>query len=318
VTANLETPIDPSQSMGLVPELMLNNMYFNGNHELFDIFNGQGKFKGFDVLSLANNHSLDQGVSGLLATMRFLKEKEIAYCGAALSDIELDDFPILNRNGINVAFLGATYSLNALIKPKNSSWIVNHLALNNPNPEIDLLIRQSKQARNRGADLVMAHLHMGFAYQALPSMDIVDNMHMICEQTGIDVLIGSHPHNAQPLELYSYVDPWSGKQKQSLVIYSLGDFIAYDIFKWCHLPMMLKLQYTRIDSQVVLTNVSLKMGFMEALIEKGKVQKLMLRDIKQLRKNPSFMSKRAAKEFNELLPFADFLLDNQGLRRFLV
>jgi hypothetical protein len=318
VTANLETPIDQSKAISLVPELMLKNMYFNGNPDLFDIFNGQGKYKGFDVLSVANNHSLDQGTSGILATMRFLENRKIAYCGAALSEGELDDFPVLNRNGINVAFLGTTFSLNALSKPKDSPWIVNHMALNEPNPEISLLIRQSNQARMRGADLIMAHLHMGCAYQALPSLHTVDNMHLICEQTGIDVLIGSHPHNIQPLEIYTYTDPWTKQQKQSLIIYSLGDFIAYDIFKWCHLPMMLNLKYTRIDSQVVLSELSIKLGFMEALIAKGKVQKLLLRDFNQVRENPSFMSKRAANEFNELLPFADFLLENQGSGRFLV
>lgn len=318
VTSNLETPIDKNKAINPVPELMLKNMYFNGTPDMFDIFNGQGNYRGFDVLSVANNHSLDQGKSGILATMRFLENRKIAYCGAALSEDELDDFPILNRNGINVAFLGATFSLNARSKPKDSPWLVNHMQLNQPNPDISLLIRQSNQARIRGADLIVAHLHMGCAYQALPTLHTVENMHLICEQTGIDVLIGSHPHNAHPIEFYTYIDPWTKQQKQSVIIYSLGDFIAYDIFKWCHLPMMLNLQYTRIDSQVVLSNLSIKLGFMEALIEQGKVQKLLLRDFKQVRENPSFMSNRAAYEFNEILPFADFLLENQGLGRFLI
>ncbi len=318
VTANLETPIDQNKAVNLVPELMLKNMYFNGTPDMFDIFNGQGKYKGFDMLSVANNHSLDQGKSGIIATMRFLENRKIAYCGAALSEEKLDDFPILNRNGINVAFIAATFSLNARSKPKDCPWIVNHLALNQPNPDISLLNRQSNQARVRGADLIVAHLHMGCAYQALPSLHTVENMHLICEQTGIDVLIGCHPHNAQPLEIYTYIDPQTKQQKQSLIIYSLGDFIAYDIFKWSHLPMMINLQYTRIDSQIFLSNLNIKLGFMEALIKQGKVQKLLLRDFKQVRENKSFMSKRAAKEFDELLPFADYLLDNQSLGRFLI
>src|SRR5688572_9958145 len=74
VFANLETPIDKTKPVSLVPEVMLNDMLFNGDEEMFDIFNGNGKFRGYDVLSVANNHSLDQGKEGLLNTMKFLQE----------------------------------------------------------------------------------------------------------------------------------------------------------------------------------------------------------------------------------------------------
>ncbi|NJN35494.1 MAG: CapA family protein [Saprospiraceae bacterium] len=94
--ANLETPIDPSKPAALVPEVMLNNMNFNGSAAMFDIFNAQnlsqqpaddagrnltqrnvGRKIGFDVLSTANNHSLDMGETGVFATLDFLSEKKL-------------------------------------------------------------------------------------------------------------------------------------------------------------------------------------------------------------------------------------------------
>ena len=73
--ANLETPMDLTKPPGLVPEVMLSGMLFNGSEEIFSVFNGNGHYKGFDVLSVANNHSLDQEISGLDQTLLFLEQK---------------------------------------------------------------------------------------------------------------------------------------------------------------------------------------------------------------------------------------------------
>ena len=61
---------DPNQLM------MLNNMYFNGDKDMFAVFSGNGQYKGYDVLSFANNHTLDKGKEGLLSTIKFLENKK--------------------------------------------------------------------------------------------------------------------------------------------------------------------------------------------------------------------------------------------------
>ena len=69
VFANLETPIVTSKPASLVPEVMLNDMRFNGDSDMFSIFNPVEKTPqyfikkynrkwAFDILSTANNHSL--------------------------------------------------------------------------------------------------------------------------------------------------------------------------------------------------------------------------------------------------------------------
>jgi poly-gamma-glutamate synthesis protein (capsule biosynthesis protein) len=86
---------------------------------------------------------------------------------------------------------------------------------------------------------------MGCAYQAYPSMHTVHNMHRICQAAGVDVLLGGHPHNPQPMEVYTTTHPHTGHARQHFICYSQGDFVAYDIFKWCHLPLLLKLHITQ-------------------------------------------------------------------------
>ena len=115
-------------------------MYFNANYEIFDVFSGFGKYKGFDVLSTANNHSLDQGEDGVIETLQFLDTQNIAHVGTSSSFEECDNFPILEKNGIKVAFLSYTFSLNALICPPGKSYLANHLNLNEANPDISFKI----------------------------------------------------------------------------------------------------------------------------------------------------------------------------------
>ena len=97
-------------------------------------------------------------------------------------------------------------------------------------------------ARQNGAEFLVAFLHMGCAYQPYPSKVTVDNMHQICKETGVDLVLGGHPHNAQPIEFFDITDPFSGQNKQTTIVYSQGDFVAYDIHKWCKLPLLLKFE----------------------------------------------------------------------------
>lgn len=320
VVGNLETPLHPKKPASYVPEVMLSNMYFNANEDMFGVFSGFGQYKGFDVLSTANNHSLDQGEEGLIETLQFLDAQNIARVGTARSIEERDQFPMLEKNGIKVAFLSYTFSLNALVCPPEKSYLANHLNLNEDNPDISLIVAQAKLARQKGAEFIVAFLHMGCAYQPYPSKVIVDNMHQICKETGIDLVLGGHPHNAQPIEFLDVQDPFTGLSKQTTIVYSQGDFIAYDIHKWCKLPLLLKFELSKIEGKVVLTDLQAKLFYNYAEITNGKVKALQLLDYQKLIANPQVLEgdENAQKEFGELKYFAETFLLKGNLARFLV
>lgn len=299
VTANLETPVVLNKKPGLVPEVMLNHMYFNASEEMMEVFSGNKKHKGYDVLSVANNHSLDQGTQGLEATLRMLREKNIAYCGARHLPDDLHDVPILDRNGIKVAFLAATFSLNAEQLLHGEEWRVDHLPLNKSNPDISRLVLQAKNARAKGADLLVAHLHMGCAYQPYPSMHTVTNMREICRQTGIDVVLGGHPHNPQPLEYFLFIDPFTGIEKQSTIIYSMGDFVAYDIFKWCHLPLVVKMKIGKRGNETRVLQVIPQLWYMQAEKSGGAIESLKFKKADDLL-NPDNIELEELKKFRKM------------------
>lgn len=262
VFANLETPIDKTKPVSLVPEVMLNDMHFNGDEEMFEIFNGNGKFKGYDVLSVANNHSLDQGKEGLHNTMKFLQEKNILSCGAAFSSETINDFPILQRKGISFAFLAYTFSLNKF-SCADEPWLCNHLRLNKRGEDFSLIKKQTEIARSRGAEVVILSLHMGNAYQPFPDEHIVENVHRIAREAEAEVIVCNHAHNVQPYELFTWKNS-NNEEKQTLVFYALGDFVAYDIYVKAQQTLMVKLHFSKENGKVKMMEPEILLAKMEA------------------------------------------------------
>ena len=198
--------------------------------------------------------------------------------------------------------------------PNDSAWLCNHIELNQSDPDIGILKKQAALARERGADIIVAALHMGCAYQAYPNMHSVKNIHTICDEAGIDIVIAGHPHHAQPMEIYK-----SGASgKQHFIVYSLGDFIAYDIFKWGHLSMLLKIQVSKGilsgKSFTCITGIQVKPVYLHAIIKTGKITSLELLDYLQVKKDPSsFLStKKDLQKFEEVRDFFErFVLQPQ-------
>ena len=311
VTANLETPIDLSKPASYVPEVMLNDMYFNGDRDMFEIFSGNGLYSGYDILSVANNHSLDQGEAGLLATLDFLDAQHVKYAGAARNASKTGPV-LIEKNGLKLAFIAATFSLNAEVLPKGKEHLVNLVDLNDPDADLSLLLAQAAEARAMQADLLVFMLHMGCAYQAYPAATVRRNIHRLVKATGADLILGNHAHHPQPVEVLSVIDPASGTDKQALIIYAHGDFIAYDIYKWCHLPMLARIRISkgRRNGKVFscITGVDFKLFYMYADIREGRVTSLQLYDYEKLKANiPAHFNAETRSELNELNALAALL-----------
>jgi len=264
VFANLETPLDIEQMPSFVPEVMLNDMHFNTDETTFNIFSGNKAFKGYDVLSIANNHSLDMGKKGFLNTKKWLEKKGIKTIGVNASENEkIEQTCIIEKNGFKIGYIAFTYSLNQFKLPKDSPWLVNLLPLNTPDCDINEIIRQVNLCRDKGAEYIVCSLHCGNAYQAYPSTTTINLFEKIAKQTGVDFICGGHAHNLQPWEMIKYPCPFSGKIKQTFCVYSLGDFIAYDVFDWCHIKAYVSIELYKNENKEILTSIEVKPIYMD-------------------------------------------------------
>ncbi len=242
--ANLETPILISEPPSLVPEIMLTDMCFNADEAMCDIFfNVENHQKPiFDLLSTANNHALDMGIEGVQSTIKFLKSKGIEHTGTSESEKDVYNFPVIERNGLRIAFIAFTYSLNQYTNPENENWWVNHLEVNQPSVDLSPIKKLVEHARfTRSADFIVLSLHFSNAYQVYPNAHIVKNAQSIFSQCGVDIILGGHAHNVQPSAKIDFICPFTKTAKSGFIVFSMGDFIANDIFTWCKMPMYVKI-----------------------------------------------------------------------------
>ena len=172
---------------------------------------------GIDVLSTANNHSMDTGYSGLVSTLNFLDEAGISHTGTYSSAEDQNKILVKDINGIKIAFLAFTYGTNGIPVPKDNSYCINLI-------DEDLILKQLDSAKKQNPDLICVNMHWGNEYQ-LKQNDTQKNLADLLFKNGVDVILGSHPHVLQPMEKRT-VTLEDGTTKDCFVIYSLGNFIS--------------------------------------------------------------------------------------------
>ena len=167
---------------------------------------------GFNMVSLANNHTLDKGERGVRAMLNFWHKKEIenpdlCIAGSYSSFEDRAKPRIFKKNGITYAMLAYTYGTNGIPIPKGKEYLVNVYTKS--------MLKQDIQELRPKVDLLIVSMHWGIEYDFNPSKEQKELAHLLAS-LGVDIVIGNHPHVIQPIE-------WIGK---TLVIYSLGNFIS--------------------------------------------------------------------------------------------
>ncbi len=191
---------------------------FNAPQELSEAL----KQAGFNAMTMANNHTLDRGYDGLMTSLAHVRGLGIETFGAYKSREERDTPTIIEHDGIEIAFIGYTYGLNGIPIPDGHEYCVNYV------PEfedITPVIEDIQAAREYGADLVAVFPHWGSMYVSEPQPQRLREVASRMAAAGADLIMGGHPHYIQPLEWF-FNETEDGKERASLAIYSLGNFLS--------------------------------------------------------------------------------------------
>lgn len=156
------------------------------------------------TVNIGNNHILDFGAKGLDSTVKELEKSGINYFG--LNNAENNNPQIIEFNNNKIAFISAICeSTSAIFKHDN----VNYLSELNSENIISKVQKIRKLVRR-----VVVYLHWGIEESSFPAKkDILIARKLIDE--GVDIVIGSHAHAPQPVELY----------KNGIIAHNLGNFI---------------------------------------------------------------------------------------------
>ncbi|MBU8878587.1 CapA family protein [Bacillus sp. FJAT-29790] len=187
---------------------------------------------GVDLVSTANNHSLDKGEIGLLASIDYMDKIGLPHVGTFRDSQDKQSLLILNKNGIKVAYLSYTYGTNGILVPQGKEYLVNL---------IDKVAMKEEIHRAKvGADVIVMSLHWGNEYQRFPT-DEQRQLAQFLVNEGIDILFGHHPHVLQPMEWLKAADG-----RKSLVVYSLGNFLSGQNWDYKDIGGMATVEVTKI------------------------------------------------------------------------
>lgn len=195
---------------------------FNAPAELADAI----KSAGFNILTTANNHSLDRNEKGVLKTLENVKKRGILPVGTAASTEESEEILIVEKNEISMAILAYTYGTNGIPIPKGKDYLVNLI-------KEEEIVKDIQGARLKGVDIVTVALHFGSEYQRQPNARQKKLVETLIK-AGADIILGSHPHVVQPYQIFEIAGE-RGEIRKAVAIYSLGNFISNQNGKYKHL-----------------------------------------------------------------------------------
>jgi poly-gamma-glutamate capsule biosynthesis protein CapA/YwtB (metallophosphatase superfamily) len=171
---------------------------------------------GINVVTLANNHAMDQGASGLLDTMKWLRKSDVAACGAGRDLADAYAPRVLDADGVEVAFLGFTD-----VVPAGYPATASNPGTTPGRSDVAAMKRAVAKAAKH-SDYVVVSWHWNFEFTNAPSaLELTEGKAAI--DAGADLVLAHHPHVLQGIQTYH----------GGLIAYSLGDLV----FDHCSGPM---------------------------------------------------------------------------------
>jgi len=181
---------------------------FNSPFELGDNL----KELGVDIVTMANNHTLDRGEVAIQNATSYYDKIGMLYTGSFKDEEDRSKIRVMEEEGIRVSFLSYTYGTNGIPVPEGKDYLVNLI-------DKDLMEHDIKEAKQL-SDIIVVSLHFGNEYERVPNNEQRSLAQFVAD-LGVDVVIGHHPHVLQPID---WIEGKDGNQM--LVAYSLGNFLS--------------------------------------------------------------------------------------------
>lgn len=167
---------------------------------------------GVDMVTIANNHTVDKGEGGVRTFFENLDKYGIPYVGAYKNDEDKANDRIIEVGSIKIGLLAYTYGTNGLYLPKGSPYIINYIDEAKIKADIELLKEK--------VDVVAVSMHWGPEYVYSES-DYQKHYAKVLNESGAHIVLGTHPHVLQP-----YKKLVTEQGHETHVFYSLGNFFS--------------------------------------------------------------------------------------------
>lgn len=179
---------------------------FNSPYEVGDAFLDAG----FNMVSLANNHTLDRGSRAINNSLAYWEKQrdKVIYSGSARSWEERNKYNVGEKNKIKYALLSYTTVDNGLKTTK--PYEINLFSYDRVKEDIE-------EIRDK-VDYLFVSMHWGVEYSLKENQEQRKIANFL-KDNGVDIVIGHHPHVLEPIE----------QMGNTWVIYSLGNFLSAQV-----------------------------------------------------------------------------------------
>ena len=209
---------------------------------------------GVDLVQLANSYSINQGISGLQATIQGVKDAGMIPLGVYADERAYKagkGYVIKEVDGVKIAFLAFTKGMDGMTLPQGSEHCVNVLykdydsTYQNLDRERLNAVLDAVEAEN--PDLTVAMLHWGSEYNDTISKT-QESIVSLLQSRGVDAIFGTHPHYVHKMTY----DPETG----NFVAYSLGDLLSDGTRSGTEYSVIVKLEITKSGGSTKITGYS--------------------------------------------------------------
>ena len=172
---------------------------------------------GFNMVSLATNHTLDRGIKAIENSLDFWNSTDVYTTGSYKTMEERNNIKIKEKNNITYAMLNYTYGTNGIKRPNGYESYVNIWDMSNKNSyeEYKNVVKQDIENIRDKVDVLIVAMHFGEEYNFNTTWYQEDSSNFL-SSLGVDIIIGTHSHVLGPIK-------WINN---TLVIYSLGNFLS--------------------------------------------------------------------------------------------
>lgn len=200
---------------------------FNSPQEVGDAFIDAG----VDIVTTANNHTLDRGEKAILSAIEYYERVNLPYVGHFKDWKDQQNIRVLTSDGIRVAYLAYTYGTNGIPVPRGKEYLVNLIDKEKMKAEIE--------RANEVADVVVMSIHWGNEYERFPTNGQKELAKYVAD-AGADIIFGHHSHVLQPMEFITAKDG-----REVFVIYSLGNFLSGQVGDYKDIGGMASIDVTK-------------------------------------------------------------------------
>lgn len=177
---------------------------------------------GFNIVSLATNHTIDRGEKAVLNSCEYWETKsDVLTAGSYCSEEDRNEVKVMEKNNITYTMLNYTYGTNGIAIPKGKDYLVNVWPMDyNADYGVGYeafkeTVKEDVERVRDKVDVLIVAMHWGVEYTHTPTKYQKDAAEFLAS-LGVDIVIGTHPHVVQPVE---WID-------DTIVFYSLGNFIS--------------------------------------------------------------------------------------------